>query len=129
MSVEKVLNPNFEILTKVSYLESESKPDSDYFFFTYRITILNKSNTPAQLMSRHWIITDGHGKIEEVRGAGVVGQQPKLQPGQSFEYDSACPLPTKSGSMRGFYQFVGKHGETFEIEIPEFFLIAPSALH
>lgn len=129
MSVEKVLNPHFEIQAMVRYLESESKPEADYFFFSYKITIMNKSDSPAQLMSRHWIITDGHGKVEEVRGAGVVGQQPKIQPGQVFEYESACPLPTKSGSMRGFYQFIGKQGQSFEIEIPEFFLIAPSALH
>lgn len=129
MSVEKIISPHFEILSKVNYLEAESKPESDYHFFSYKITIVNKSNTAAQLMSRHWIITDGHGKVEEVRGAGVVGQQPKIQPGESFEYESACPLTTKSGSMRGFYQFMGKQGQTFEIEVPEFFLIAPSALH
>ena len=129
MSVEKVLNPHFEITAKVNYHESESKPESHFYFFSYQITIINKSSMPAQLMSRHWIITDGNGKVEEVRGAGVVGVQPKIQPGQSYTYESACPLSTLSGSMRGFYQFVGKQGQSFEIEIPEFFLIAPSALH
>jgi len=120
MSVEKVLDRHFEINAKVSYLESESKPESDFYFFSYRITILNNSNASVQLMSRHWIITDGFGKVEEVRGAGVIGQQPKIQPGQSFEYESACPLHTTSGSMRGFYQFTDSRGEMFEIEIPEF---------
>lgn len=129
MSVEKIISPNFEIHSQAKYLESESKPESDYHFFSYKMRITNKSNFAAQLMSRHWIITDGHGKVEEVRGAGVVGQQPKILPGESFEYESACPLTTKSGSMRGFYQFMGKQGQTFEIEVPEFFLIAPSALH
>lgn len=129
MSVEKVLERHFQITAKVSYLESESKPESDFYFFSYRITIMNNSNAPVQLMSRHWIITDGFGKVEEVRGAGVIGQQPKIQPSQSFEYESACPLHTTSGSMRGFYQFNDTNGEMFEIEIPEFFLIAPSALH
>lgn len=84
---------------------------------------------PAQLMSRHWVITDGLGKVEEVRGAGVVGVQPKLSVGQSFEYESACPLSTPSGSMTGTYQMVTESGEAFDLQIPEFYLVAPSALH
>lgn len=129
MSVQKQLNPNFEISVKISYIESESKPESDYHLFGYKITIQNKGDFPAQLMSRHWIITDSTGQVEEVRGAGVVGQQPKLNPGQNFEYESVCPLNTSSGTMKGFYQMLASNGEQFDIEIPEFYLIAPTALH
>ncbi len=119
----------FEIKAEVNYIDAESNPDSSYFFFAYKIKITNRGNAPAQLMSRHWVITDGTGHVEEVRGAGVVGAQPKIMPGQSFEYESACPLTTSSGSMRGCYQMLNQEGQTFDAEIPEFFLIAPSALH
>lgn len=90
---------------------------------------MNQSSQPAQLMARRWIITDGFGQTEEVRGAGVVGLQPKIQPGQAFEYESACPLMTTSGSMKGSYQFLAEDGSTFDVEIPEFYLIAPQSLH
>lgn len=83
----------------------------------------------AQLMSRHWIITDAFGHTEEVKGPGVVGLQPRIAAGQGFEYDSACPLRTNSGTMKGKYEFLSDDGETFEVEIPEFYLIAPSAVH
>ena len=129
MPMQKILNQDFQVAVKVTYVESESRPENQFHFFSYHITITNKSSAPAQLMSRHWIITDGFGEVEEVRGAGVVGQQPKINPGQSFEYDSACPLNTASGSMRGTFQMVGADGEQFDIEIPEFYLIAPNALH
>lgn len=129
MSVQKMLSTNFEVQAIVSYVADESRPESDYHFFSYKIKITNKGDSQAQLMSRHWIITDGFGQVEEVRGAGVVGLQPKINPGQSFEYESACPLSTSSGSMRGTFQMVGTDGEQFDIEIPEFYLIAPSALH
>lgn len=128
-STSKVVATEIEILVKPQFVEDESKIDSNYFFFSYKVTILNKGNSPAQLMSRHWIITDGNGQVEEVRGAGVIGQQPKINPGQKFEYESACPLVTSSGSMRGSYQMSCDDGSTFEVSIPEFFLIAPFALH
>ncbi|MBX2994617.1 MAG: Co2+/Mg2+ efflux protein ApaG [Bdellovibrionaceae bacterium] len=129
MSVQKQMNPHFEVKVHVTYVESESRPDQNQYFFAYKVNITNKSTAPAQLMSRHWIITDSIGQVEEVRGAGVVGVQPKIQPGQSFEYESACPLVTASGQMRGTYQMVSDMGESFEVEIPEFYLIAPHALH
>lgn len=129
MSTQKVLNTQFKISVSVQYVESESKPEANYYFFSYKIHITNTGNAPAQLMSRHWIITDSHGQSEEVRGAGVVGLQPKINPGQNFEYESVCPLSTASGSMKGFYQMLSSEGETFDIEIPEFYLIAPTALH
>lgn len=129
MSLKKAINTEFQITTTTAYVESESAPDQNRFFFAYKVSIKNTGTSTAQLMSRHWIITDALGHIEEVKGAGVVGLQPKITVGQSFEYDSACPLKTSSGSMRGFYQFIDESGETFEIEIPEFYLIAPTAIH
>jgi ApaG protein len=129
VSVQKIVSQNFQVQVAVSYVANESKPESDYHFFSYKIKITNKGSSSAQLMSRHWIITDGFGQVEEVRGPGVVGLQPKINPGQTFEYESACPLNTSSGMMRGTYQMVDSDGETFDIEIPEFYLIAPSALH
>lgn len=129
MSVQKQVSPEFEIETRVTFDPKESRIEEGFFFFRYRIQIKNKGSMPAQLMSRHWIITDGTGKTEEVRGAGVVGVQPKLVAGQCFEYESACPLTTPAGSMTGSYQMITESGETFDIQIPEFYLVAPCALH
>ena len=129
MKTQTTLSSHFEIVVKTMFVPEKSKPDQNFFFFAYRITIQNKGTTTAQLMSRHWIITDGYGRIEEVRGPGVVGQQPNLKPGQSFEYESACPLTTTCGSMKGSYQMVTDEGESFSIEIPEFYLVSPQALH
>lgn len=127
--MQKTSHPEFHITAKVVYIPSESKPEQDYHFFAYKISIKNIGSSPAQLMSRHWIITDSRGNQEEVRGPGVVGIQPKIQPGQIFEYDSACPLKASTGSMKGQYFFVGENGESFSVEIPEFYLIAPHSLH
>jgi ApaG protein len=129
MSMQKTTQPHFQLFVQVKYNETESKPDTQYFFFNYRIRIQNNSDFSAQLMSRYWIINDACGQTEEVRGAGVVGLQPKIPAGQSFEYESACPLPTSSGSLRGTFQMIGEDGSQFDIEIPEFYLIAPFALH
>lgn len=129
MSMQKAVNTQFSIFTKISYVPFESKPEQGYHFFTYHITIKNEGSDTAQLMSRHWIITDATGHVEEVRGPGVVGLQPKINPGQSFEYESACPIHTTSGTMKGHYQMSTDSGENFIIEIPEFYLIAPQALH
>jgi ApaG protein len=129
MSLKKTIQTDFKITTTTVFVESESAPDQNRYFFAYKITIKNTGGSTAQLMSRHWIITDALGHVEEVKGPGVVGLQPKIHAGQSFEYDSACPLKTSSGSMHGFYQFLDESGETFEVEIPEFYLIAPTAVH
>ena len=129
MSVQKQVTPQIEIQVKVQYLEKESSPESNFFQFGYQITITNSGDSTAQLMSRHWVITDGRGQVEEVRGAGVVGVQPRLGPGQKFQYESSCPLATPTGSMKGHYQMVSENGDSFEVEIPEFYLLAPSALH
>ena len=127
--MQKTTLPKLEVSPQITYVESESKPDQNYFFFSYKIIIQNLGNKPAQLISRYWIITDALGHVEEVRGPGVVGLQPKINPGNSFEYESACPLPTSSGTMRGEYQFTTEDGDTFIVPIPEFYLIAPQALH
>jgi ApaG protein len=97
--------------------------------FAYTVTIKNTGDATAQLISRHWFITDGNNNVEEVEGDGVVGEQPILQPGDAFEYTSGCPLPTPVGSMRGIYHCVADDGTQFEAKIPEFVLSMPRALH
>lgn len=129
MSTQESLQSHFEVSIKTSYVVGESRPDQGYHFFAYKVFIKNTGNVAAQLVSRHWVITDALGRVDEVRGPGVVGLQPKIQPGQSFEYESGCPLVTSSGSMRGTYQMVSDEGVNFSLEVPEFYLIAPSALH
>jgi ApaG protein len=121
--------PKFTISANVSYIASESRPNHNYYFFAYKIRIQNTGSIPAQLLQRHWIITDAFGRTEEVRGPGVVGMQPSIQPGQTFEYDSACPLSTSCGSMKGFYQMMCDNGNEYPIEIPEFYLVCPESLH
>lgn len=127
--MQKTSTQNFSISAKVVYVPTESRPEQGYHFFAYKISITNQSSAPAQLMSRYWLITDALGHKEEVRGSGVIGMQPKIQPGQTFEYDSACPLNTSTGSMKGHYHFENESGESFTVEIPEFYLIAPLSLH
>jgi ApaG protein len=129
MPVQKSVTLIFEIKTLPHYVNDESKPEQGYYFFSYKMTIKNNGSEPAQLMSRHWIITDANGHTEEVRGPGVVGLQPKIQPGQSFEYESACPLTTSTGSMKGFYTMVTENGDSTQVEIPEFYLVSPQSLH
>lgn len=129
MSIQKTSYPQFEITSKVVYVPSESRPEEGYYFFAYKISIKNMGSSPAQLLSRHWIICDSLGNKEEVRGPGVIGIQPKIHPGQIFEYDSACPLKATTGSMKGKYFFVTENGESFSVDIPEFYLVAPHALH
>ena len=116
------------IQVRTQYVPEESNPQNQYFFFAYTISIKNLNGGPVQLLNRHWIITDGHGKIEEVRGPGVVGQQPCLNPNDSFEYTSYCPLRTPTGSMRGSYQMSHENNDKFDVEIPEFELIKPGAM-
>lgn len=135
MKPDKTLNPVLNLSQEISvssesnYMAQESKPDEQHYLFSYKMRIQNNSNVPVQLMSRHWVITDGFGQVEEVSGAGVIGLQPRLTPGQIFEYESFCPLQTTSGIMKGSYQLTSDSGERFDIQIPEFYLIAPQALH
>jgi len=111
------------------YLPEQSDPAQQQYVFAYTVRITNTGSLPAQLISRHWIITDGAQRTEEVRGLGVVGQQPLLPPGESFEYTSGCPLSTPVGTMKGTYHCVGENGVPFEVEIPEFVLAMPRTLH
>jgi len=104
------------------YLPDQSAPAQGLYTFAYSITIINSGDVPAQLISRHWIITNELGEIEEVKGLGVIGQQPLLKPGESFEYTSGCRLRTPSGTMQGSYFCVAEDGERFEVEIPLFVL-------
>ena len=106
-----------------------SEPANNQWFFLYTIAITNESDETVQLLTRHWIITDGNGKVEEVRGPGVVGKQPILKPGESFEYTSGCPLGTPFGVMEGTYQMVLEGGERFDAKIAPFTLSEPYTVH
>lgn len=111
------------------FLADQSDPENGRYLFAYTITIVNVGDIPAQLVSRHWIITDGNNEVQEVRGLGVVGKQPMLRPGESFRYTSGTSLTTPIGTMKGTYQMVAEDGTHFDAEIPEFVLAAPHALH
>lgn len=117
------------VLVRSRYLPEQSSPRENQYHFAYHITITNVGAETAQLISRHWIITDAEGDVQEVRGPGVVGEQPVLQPGASFEYTSSCPLKTNVGTMHGTYQMVRANGETFEARIAPFTLAVPNALN
>jgi ApaG protein len=107
------------------YLEDQSDPSENRYVWAYQVRIENRGDSTVQLLRRHWIITDALGRVQEVRGAGVVGEQPVLPPGQSFEYTSGTPLPTSSGIMVGTYQMEAESGEVFDIAIPAFSLDSP----
>jgi ApaG protein len=111
------------------YLADQSDESAGRFVFAYTINIRNAGSVPAQLISRHWVITDAQGLVQEVRGLGVVGAQPLLQPGESFEYTSGASIATQVGTMRGSYQMVAEDGTRFEAAIPEFTLSVPRVLH
>ena len=112
----------FEVEVDPRYLPEQSAPDQGVWSFAYTITIRNTGEVPAQLISRHWIITNELAQVEEVKGLGVIGQQPLLKPGESFEYTSGCRLRTPSGTMQGSYFCVAEDGERFEVEVPQFAL-------
>lgn len=118
-----------ELQVHTEYLPEQSEPEAGRHAFSYTISITNVGTVAAQLISRHWIITDADGAVQEVRGLGVVGQQPLLQPGQNFEYSSGCILATPVGTMKGSYQMVAEDGEQFEAQIDEFVLSMPRILH
>ena len=113
------------VSVETAYIEKDSDPDNQYFVWAYRIKIENNSGNTVQLISRHWMITDALGRHQEVRGAGVVGEQPVLSPGASFTYSSGTPLQTPSGFMRGTYAVRADDGREFDIEIPAFSLDCP----
>ncbi|MGC9163609.1 MAG: Co2+/Mg2+ efflux protein ApaG [Thiomonas sp.] len=119
----------FSVSVIPQYLPEQSDPDRQVYAYSYTVTVINTGRVAAQLISRHWIITDGTGKVQEVRGLGVVGQQPFLKPGEAFEYTSWAQLGTPTGSMRGSYFCVAEDGTRFEALIPEFALVQPRSLH
>lgn len=112
-----------------SYVRDQSDPQSSYYYFSYKVRISNQGDKPVQLVRRHWVIKDAFGQMEEVSGDGVVGMQPLLKPGESFEYSSFCPLSTPTGSMQGTYYMKGSNGEEIQVEIPMFILSEPNHYH
>jgi len=117
------------LVTVQPQLVTEKTNFKDSFCYSYKVSITNKTKKRFQLMSRHWIITDGTGKTEEVVGDGVIGEQPQIEAGKSFEYSSFCPLPTPTGNMRGSYVLVGDDGVSFKVKIPLFFLRDEQLFH
>ena len=112
-----------------SYVDEQSEPDADRYVFAYTITISNNGNVPATLRSRHWVITDANGKVQEVNGEGVVGEQPHLNPGERFRYSSGAVIETPVGAMQGLYRMETDSGATFEAPIAPFTLAIPGLLH
>ena len=119
-------NYQFKVDVEPQYLPEQSVPEQDLYSFAYTITVTNTGDIPAQLISRHWIIGNAQGQTEEVKGLGVVGHQPLLKPGESFQYTSGCRLRTATGTMRGIYFCVAEDAERFEVSIPAFVLDAGS---
>ena len=119
----------FTVTVRTQYLPEQSEPDRANYVFAYAISIKNTGQVAAQLISRHWVITDGNNRVEEVRGLGVVGHQPLLQPGEQFEYTSGTSLATPQGSMSGEYFCVAEDGTRFDVKIEEFVLSLPRTLH
>ena len=123
----RAVTRQIEVTVEPTFVEAESGPDENRYFWAYTIEIQNHGHEVGRLRSRHWRITDGNGRTEEVRGAGVVGKQPVLKPGEKFAYTSGCPLSTSSGIMVGTYQMQNEEGELFSIAIPAFSLDLPDA--
>jgi ApaG protein len=123
--------PDHHVTVQVEseYIEGQSQPDQERYVFAYHVRIRNDGAKPAQLLSRHWIITDANGQVQEVRGEGVVGKQPRLEPDEEFSYSSGTVLATSVGTMRGSYHMVDGEGTPFEAEIPTFTLSVPRTLH
>lgn len=120
---------NIAVDVETSYLEDQSSPDMNRYVFAYTITIRNEGQIPAKLLTRHWIINDANGNTQEVHGEGVVGEQPYLKPGESFQYTSGTVIETPVGSMEGSYQMLSEDGTPFDADIPAFTLSLPNKLH
>ena len=120
---------SIDVTAQVKYIPDQSDEAQQRYVFAYTITITNTGTVPAQLMSRHWIITDSNNQVQEVRGAGVIGEQPLLRPSESFQYTSGTAIATPVGTMRGSYQMVAEDGVQFDAPIPEFTLSMPRVLH
>jgi ApaG protein len=129
MSQSVAVTEGIRVEVESRLLGERSSNSGKLYFFAYRIHLSNEGASSARLIARHWVITDGNGEVEHVRGPGVVGKTPRLAPGESFEYESYCPLSTPLGAMRGEYQFVRDDGEAFEVEIAEFSLEEPLSLN
>jgi len=120
---------NIQIVAQVKHLEEQSDVADNRYVFSYTITLTNNGASTVQLLSRHWIITDSNNQVQEVRGQGVVGEQPVIKPGQSFGYTSGTVLSTPVGTMTGSYQMVAEDGTKFDVPIPQFVLSVPRVLH
>ena len=120
---------DISVTSRTAFIPDQSDLESGRFVFAYTITITNTGSVPAQLVSRHWIITDSNNQVQEVRGLGVVGEQPTLRPNESFQYTSGTAIATPVGTMRGSYQMVAQDGAQFDAPIPEFTLSMPRVLH
>ena len=120
---------NIQVDVETQFIEEQSAPDYDRYVFAYSITIKNLGDVPARLLTRHWIITDANSKVQEVKGEGVVGEHPHLQPGEQFRYTSGTMIETSVGSMRGSYQMIADDGVEFDAEIEPFTLSVPRTLH
>jgi ApaG protein len=120
---------SLEIQIATQFLDEESSPEHDRYVFSYTVRIRNLGRLPAQLLARHWIITDANGRVEEVHGDGVVGEQPRLEPGEDFTYTSGAVLTTAVGTMEGSYDMLGDDGTRFDAAIPPFTLSVPRTLH
>jgi ApaG protein len=129
MFMSEALTRGVRVTVQSEYSADQSAPSKNQWFFLYTVTISNESAETVQLLTRHWIITDGTGHIEEVRGPGVVGKQPTLKPGESFEYTSGCPLSTPFGVMEGTYQMVTQNGDRFDAKVAPFTLSEPYTVH
>jgi ApaG protein len=125
----EALTRGIRVRVQSAYVSERSDPERGHWFFAYRVRIRNEGSVTAQLVSRHWVIIDARGRVEEVRGPGAVGEQPVLHPGESFEYTSACPLRTPHGTMHGSYQMVAADGTRFDAEIAPFALGEPQTVH
>jgi len=120
---------NIRVEVETRYIEDQSNPEQNYYVFAYTITIQNKGQQSAQLLTRHWVITDSNQKVQEVRGDGVVGEQPLLKPGEQFVYTSGTMLETAVGTMKGSYQMLADDGSQFDATVDEFVLSTPRVLH
>ena len=124
---EKTFDIRIQVVT--DYIDDQSEPEADRYVFAYTITIANNGEVPARLMSRHWVITDANGKVQEVTGDGVVGEQPHLNPGEEFRYSSGAVLETPVGAMQGLYRMEADNGVNFDAPIAPFTLAVPGVLH
>ena len=129
MFTSEAITRGVRVVVRSEYAPERSQPSRNQWFFLYTVTISNEGAERVQLLTRHWIITDGAGQVDEVRGPGVVGKQPTLAPGESFEYTSGCPLTTPFGIMEGSYQMVTERGEAFDAKIAPFTLSEPYTVH